>query len=102
MAHRNDEALVIFKQLQSSSNPEIASQSKQAVQNLSGTGNTPAKKTFADVYSSPSYEGRYDTTILPLKIRYGRYLDKTIKARSMDLPVSIVIPFHRRRPSRNY
>jgi len=76
VANRNDEALVIFKQLQSSSNQEIASQSKQAVQNLSGTGNTSAKKTFADVYFSPSYEGRYDTTILPLKIRYGRYFDE--------------------------
>ena len=68
-AHKNNEALVIFKKLQNSSNPEIATQSKQAVVNLSGT----SKQTFTDIYFSPSYEGRYDDLILPLKVRYGRY-----------------------------
>lgn len=72
-AHRNAEALEIFKKLQNSSDPEIAAQSIQAVQNLTGSDTNPNKNTFADIYFSPSYEGRYDTTILPLKIRYGRY-----------------------------
>lgn len=70
--HQNEQALEIFKKLQQSSRPEIAAQSKQAIQNLTGTNTATSKQTFTDIYFSPSYEGRYDTTILPLKVRYGR------------------------------
>lgn len=72
-AQRNPEALEIFKKLQSSSNPETAAKAEQAVLNLSGTTSGQTQNTFADIYFSPSFEGRYDTAILPLKLRYGRY-----------------------------
>src|SRR5690606_21153803 len=72
-AQRNPEALEIFKKLQSSSNPETAAKAQQAVLNLNGTTSGQTKNTFADIYFSPSFEGRYDTAILPLKLRYGRY-----------------------------
>ncbi|MEN8391166.1 tetratricopeptide repeat protein [Acinetobacter indicus] len=72
-AQRNPEALEIFKKLQSSSNPETAAKAQQAVLNLNGTISGQTKNTFADIYFSPSFEGRYDTAILPLKLRYGRY-----------------------------
>ncbi|MCU4578371.1 hypothetical protein KTJ34_13130 [Acinetobacter courvalinii] len=69
---RNKEALVIFKDLSASSDPEMASKAQQAVQNLS-TSAVPS--TFKDVYFAPSYESRYDDFIFPLKMRYGRNLD---------------------------
>ena len=72
-AHRNAEALEIFNRLQNSSDSEIVVKSRQAVQNLTESDTNPTKNTFADIYFSPSYEGRYDTIILPLKLRYGRY-----------------------------
>ena len=72
-AQRNPEALEIFKKLQSSSNPETAVKAQQAVLNLSGTTSGQTKNTFTDIYFSPSFEGRYDTAILPLKLRYGHY-----------------------------
>lgn len=69
---RNKEALVIFKDLSASSDPEMASKAQQAVQNLS-TSAVPS--TFKDVYFAPSYESRYDDFIFPLKMRYGKNLD---------------------------
>ncbi|WP_312602878.1 tetratricopeptide repeat protein [Acinetobacter schindleri] len=72
-AQRNPEALEIFKKLQNSSDPETAAKAQQAVINLSGTTSGQTKNTFTDIYFSPSFEGRYDTAILPLKFRYGRY-----------------------------
>lgn len=69
---RNKEALVIFKDLSASSDPEMASKAQQAVQNLSGSA---VPSTFKDVYFAPSYESRYDDFIFPLKMRYGKNLD---------------------------
>lgn len=72
-AQRNPEALEIFKRLQYSSNPETAEKARQSVKNLTGTESSSSKISFLDIYFSPSFEGRYDTAILPLKLRYGRY-----------------------------
>lgn len=69
---RNKEALVIFKDLSASSDPEIASKAQQAVRNLSASA---VPSTFKDVYFAPSYESRYDDFIFPLKMRYGKNLD---------------------------
>lgn len=69
---RNKEALVIFKDLSASSDPEMASKAQQAVQNLSASA---VSSTFKDVYFAPSYESRYDDFIFPLKMRYGKNLD---------------------------
>ncbi|WP_445403734.1 tetratricopeptide repeat protein [Acinetobacter vivianii] len=69
---RNKEALVIFKDLSASSDPEMASKAQQAVQNLSVSA---VPSTFKDVYFAPSYESRYDDFIFPLKMRYGKNLD---------------------------
>lgn len=69
---RNKEALVIFKDLSASSDPEMASKAQQAVQNLSAS---VVPSTFKDVYFAPSYESRYDDFIFPLKMRYGKNLD---------------------------
>ncbi|MGE8644258.1 tetratricopeptide repeat protein [Acinetobacter vivianii] len=69
---RNKEALVIFKDLSASSDPEMASKAQQAVQNLSASA---VPSTFKDVYFAPSYESRYDDFIFPLKMRYGKNLD---------------------------
>ncbi|ENX58841.1 MULTISPECIES: tetratricopeptide repeat protein [Acinetobacter] len=69
---RNKEALVIFKNLSTSSDAEIAAKAQQAVQNLSGAS---VPLTFKDVYFAPSYESRYDDFIFPLKMRYGKNLD---------------------------
>jgi tetratricopeptide (TPR) repeat protein len=69
---RNKEALVIFKDLSASSDPEMASKAQQAVHNLSASA---VPSTFKDVYFAPSYESRYDDFIFPLKMRYGKNLD---------------------------
>lgn len=69
---RNKEALVIFKDLSASSDPEMASKAQQAVQNLRASA---IPSTFKDVYFAPSYESRYDDFIFPLKMRYGKNLD---------------------------
>ncbi len=69
---RNQEALVIFKHLSTSSDAEIAAKSQQAVQNLSGPA---VQSTFKDIYFAPSYESRYDDFIFPLKMRYGKNLE---------------------------
>lgn len=69
---RNKEALVIFKDLSASSDPEMASKAQQAVQNLSASA---VSSTFKDIYFAPSYESRYDDFIFPLKMRYGKNLD---------------------------
>ncbi|KYQ84806.1 hypothetical protein AWW72_07315 [Acinetobacter sp. NRRL B-65365] len=69
---RNKEALVIFKDLSASSDPEMANKAQQAVQNLSVSA---VPSTFKDVYFAPSYESRYDDFIFPLKMRYGKNLD---------------------------
>ncbi|MCU4640376.1 tetratricopeptide repeat protein [Acinetobacter courvalinii] len=69
---RNKEALVIFKDLSASSDPEMVSKAQQAVQNLSASA---VPSTFKDVYFAPSYESRYDDFIFPLKMRYGKNLD---------------------------
>lgn len=69
---KNKEALVIFKDLSASSDPEIASKAQQSVLNLSGS---TVKSTFKDIYFAPSYESRYDDFIFPLKMRYGKNLD---------------------------
>lgn len=69
---RNKEALVIFKDLSASSDPEMASKAQQAVRNLSASA---VPSTFKDVYFAPSYESRYDDFIFPLKMRYGKNLD---------------------------
>lgn len=69
---RNKEALVIFKDLSASSDPEIASKAQQSVLNLSASA---VPSTFKDVYFAPSYESRYDDFIFPLKMRYGKNLD---------------------------
>jgi len=70
---RNKEALVIFKDLSASSDPEMASKAQQAVQNLSGS---TVKSTFKDIYFAPSYESNISGAIFPLKLRYGRNLDE--------------------------
>ncbi|WP_217900967.1 hypothetical protein, partial [Klebsiella pneumoniae] len=62
-----------FKQLTLSSDADIATKSKQAVENLSSGG---VKPVFADIYFAPSYESRFDDGIFPLKIRYGKNLDQ--------------------------
>ncbi|KHN66327.1 hypothetical protein AV645_09625 [Acinetobacter calcoaceticus] len=69
---KNREALVLFKELTSSSDPAIADKANQAVKNLSGG---EAKTYFRDVYFAPSYESRYDDVIFPLKARYGKNFD---------------------------
>lgn len=69
---RNKEALVIFKDLSASSDPEMANKAQQAVHNLSASA---VPSTFKDVYFAPSYESRYDDFIFPLKMRYGKNLD---------------------------
>lgn len=70
---RNKEALVIFKDLSASSDPEMASKAQQAVQNLSASA---VPSTFKDVYFAPSYESNISGAIFPLKLRYGRNLDE--------------------------
>ena len=70
---RDREALPIFKMLAQSNDVEIATKAQQAVQNLSGG---TVKPVFKDIYFAPSYESRYDDFIFPLKMRYGRNLDK--------------------------
>jgi hypothetical protein len=70
--NRNTEALVIFKNLSTSSDSEISNKAQQAVQNLSGS---TVKSTFKDIYFAPSYESRYDDFIFPLKMRYGKNLE---------------------------
>jgi hypothetical protein len=70
---RNKEALVIFKDLSASSDPEIASKAQQSVLNLSGS---TVKSTFKDIYFAPSYESNISGAIFPLKLRYGRNLDE--------------------------
>ncbi len=70
--NRNTEALVIFKNLSTSSDAEIATKAQQAVQNLSGS---TVKSTFKDIYFAPSYESRYDDFIFPVKMRYGKNLE---------------------------
>lgn len=69
---KNREALALFKELTSSSDPAIADKANQAVKNLSGG---EAKTYFRDVYFAPSYESRYDDVIFPLKARYGKNFD---------------------------
>lgn len=69
---RDKEALVIFKELSTSTDADIAAKAQQAVQNLSGS---TVPSTFKDVYFAPSYESRYDDFIFPLKMRYGKNLD---------------------------
>lgn len=69
---KNREALVLFKELTSSSDPAIADKANQAVKNLSGG---EVKTYFRDVYFAPSYESRYDDVIFPLKARYGKNFD---------------------------
>lgn len=69
---KNREALVLFKELTSSSDPTIADKANQAVKNLSGG---EVKTYFRDVYFAPSYESRYDDVIFPLKARYGKNFD---------------------------
>ena len=70
---RDREALPIFKMLAQSNDVGIATKAQQAVQNLSGG---TVKPVFKDIYFAPSYESRYDDFIFPLKMRYGRNLDK--------------------------
>lgn len=71
---RNDEALVIFKSLQHSSHAETKATAEQAVKNLQGSqSSSESSRYFADIYFSPSYEGRFDLGLFPLKIRAGRY-----------------------------
>ncbi|APR70876.1 tetratricopeptide repeat protein [Acinetobacter haemolyticus] len=70
---RDRDALPIFKMLAQSNDVEIATKAQQAVQNLSGG---TVKPVFKDIYFAPSYESRYDDFIFPLKMRYGRNLDK--------------------------
>ncbi len=70
--HRNDEALVVFKSLEHSQNIETATKAKQAVNNLQSTSQSTLAPYFADIYFSPSYEGRFDDGIFPLKLRFGR------------------------------
>nr|WP_032027195.1 hypothetical protein [Acinetobacter baumannii] len=69
---KDREALVLFKELSSSSDPEIAAKASQAVKNLSGG---EVKPYFRDIYFAPSYESRYDDVIFPLKMRYGKNID---------------------------
>ncbi|MGR0304939.1 tetratricopeptide repeat protein [Acinetobacter beijerinckii] len=69
---KDKEALVIFKDLTTSPNSDIAEKAQQAVQNLRGS---TVPSTFKDVYFAPSYESRYDDFIFPLKMRYGKNLD---------------------------
>lgn len=70
---QDHQALKIFKQLTLSSDADIATKSKPAVENLSSGG---VKPVFADIYFAPSYESRFDDGIFPLKIRYGKNLDQ--------------------------
>ncbi|MFX6067014.1 hypothetical protein ABTE92_19110, partial [Acinetobacter baumannii] len=69
---KNRDALVLFKELTSSSDPAIAAKATQAVKNLSGG---EVKPYFGDIYFAPSYESRYDDVIFPLKVRYGKNID---------------------------
>ncbi|WP_307878506.1 tetratricopeptide repeat protein [Acinetobacter seifertii] len=69
---KNRNALVLFKELTSSSDPAIAAKATQAVKNLSGG---EVKPYFGDIYFAPSYESRYDDVIFPLKVRYGKNID---------------------------
>ncbi|MDF2417397.1 hypothetical protein GWP85_07690 [Acinetobacter beijerinckii] len=69
---KDKEALVLFKDLTTSPNSDIAEKAQQAVQNLRGS---TVPSTFKDVYFAPSYESRYDDFIFPLKMRYGKNLD---------------------------
>lgn len=70
---RNDQALVIFKQLQNSKDAKTREIASQAVQNLQGSTAGDADLYFADIYFSPSYEDRFGMGLFPLKIRAGRY-----------------------------
>lgn len=69
---KDKDALVLFKDLTTSPNSDIAEKAQQAVQNLRGS---TVPSTFKDVYFAPSYESRYDDFIFPLKMRYGKNLD---------------------------
>lgn len=69
---KDKEALVLFKDLTTSPNSDIAEKAQQAVQNLRGS---TVPSTFKDIYFAPSYESRYDDFIFPLKMRYGKNLD---------------------------
>ncbi|PVZ85266.1 hypothetical protein C9426_20420 [Serratia sp. S1B] len=71
---RNSEALPIFQHLTLSQDPSTAEKAKTAVKNLTPAAPTTSGSShyFADIYFSPSYEGRYDDVIFPLKVRYGR------------------------------
>lgn len=72
-AQRSKEALPIFQQLSHSQDPATAAKAQVAVKNLSPAENSaPDSPYFGDIYFSPSYEGRYDDVIFPLKVRYGR------------------------------
>lgn len=63
---------MLFKDLTTSPNSDIAEKAQQAVQNLRGS---TGPSTFKDIYFAPSYESRYDDFIFPLKMRYGKNLD---------------------------
>ncbi len=67
---RNNEALKIFKSLQDSKDAATKATADQAVKNLQGSNGS---RNFADIYFSPSYEGRFDLGLFPLKVRAGRY-----------------------------
>jgi len=70
------EALALFEQLSHSSDAKTAKIACQAVANLKPQVNrVTTPPYFADIYASPSYEGRFDDGVIPLKARYGRYFD---------------------------
>lgn len=70
---RNAEALELFKSVRDSTNPDTKATAEQAVKNLQGSNDQSGSRVFADVYFSPSYEGRFDLGLFPLKARAGRY-----------------------------
>lgn len=75
---RNQESLLVFKQLENTNNAEIKLTAETAIKNLQGSGEASKQSPFfADIYFSPSYEGRFDIGIFPLKIRAGRYFGDT-------------------------
>lgn len=71
---RNQESLQLFEQLTHAHDAKIAETACQAVVNLRTLVNRKFQPPyFADVYSAPSYEGRYDDGVVPFKARIGRY-----------------------------
>lgn len=71
---RNTESLEVFHQLTTVNDVEIRTTAENAVKNLQSGGNTfKTTPYFADIYFSPSYEGRFDIGIFPLKMRAGHY-----------------------------